>query len=158
MYRGNCRTLQYESTYRAPACSEWFTIFFKYLLTHSLSNAMRVQLHACTFSAQFWNELSVYRRFAGCCWLSTLQIGMLGPWSLIMRGNLTVRKDTGIINSSPEVTMPPIVNAPSSCVSQIRLDGTYNDTLMHECPCISVITCNPSTIELHATNLIIPII
>ena len=51
-----------------------------------------------------------------------------------------MRKDTGRINSSPEVTMPPIVNAPSSCVSQIRLDGTYNDTLIHECPLYTYIS------------------
>ena len=36
-----------------------------------------------------------------------------------------MRKDTGNINSSPDVTMPPIVKAPSGCISQFRLNGTY---------------------------------
>ena len=61
-------------------------------------------------------------RFAGCCWLS-LTTGS-SSWELRVRGNLTYREDTGLINSSPVVNIPPLIHLQYGCSHTIKIQGT----------------------------------
>lgn len=59
--------------------------------------------------------------FTGCCWISTLNIGKDGSWSLLSSVDLTPREDTGKINTSPTVDLPPILHLQYGCNYTVRL-------------------------------------
>ena len=46
-----------------------------------------------------------------------------GSWELRVRGNLTYREDTGLINSSPVVNIPPLIRLQHGCSHTIKIPG-----------------------------------
>ena len=46
-----------------------------------------------------------------------------GRWELRVRGNLTYREDTGLVNSSPVVNIPPLIRLQYGCNSTIKIPG-----------------------------------
>ncbi|KAH3836208.1 hypothetical protein DPMN_109578 [Dreissena polymorpha] len=59
--------------------------------------------------------------YAGCCWISTLNIGADGNWRLQTTVDMSTRTDTGLINRFPTVKMAPIVDLLSGCTYTIQL-------------------------------------
>ena len=60
-------------------------------------------------------------RFADCCWISLVIGGT--DWEFRVRGNLTYREDTGLVNSSPVVNIPPLVRIQQGCSHTIKIPG-----------------------------------
>ncbi|KAJ8025092.1 Integrin beta-like protein A [Holothuria leucospilota] len=80
-------------------------------------------------SGQFQPTIPVFDIwFSGCCWISLRNGG--SSWDLGALVNLTVRSDTGLINSSPTTTTMPIVRFQRECNNTIQIpvsdpDGDY---------------------------------
>ena len=56
-------------------------------------------------------------------WILSLIIGGEGRYELRVRGNLTYREDTGLINSSPVANIPSVVYLQLGCRSTITIPG-----------------------------------
>ena len=82
-----------------------------------MHNTRLICVQAITYS----NRLCVYR-FATCCWISLI-IGSEGSWEFRVRGNLTYREDTGLINSSPVVNILPLIRLQHGCNHIIKIPG-----------------------------------
>ena len=65
-------------------------------------------------------------RYTGRDWISLVEGG--GDWEVRVKGNLTARPDTGIVNSSPISSMSPIVRLLRGCNHTIVIPGksSYN--------------------------------
>ena len=61
--------------------------------------------------------------FQDSAWLDELVIGGGGRWELRIKGDLTVRSDTGSINNSPVTSMNPILKLQSNCDYEIQIPG-----------------------------------
>ncbi|XP_045205733.2 CUB and sushi domain-containing protein 3-like [Mercenaria mercenaria] len=59
--------------------------------------------------------------FSSCCWISTLVVGKDGNWNVQASVDLSVRSDTGRINSSPTVEMTPVLNLQHGCSYTVKL-------------------------------------
>ena len=70
--------------------------------------------------------------FASSAWIDTLVIGAGRRWEVRVKGNLTPREDTGMINTSPITAMLPIVRLQHGCDHTIEIPGmsTVNIQLM----------------------------
>lgn len=62
-------------------------------------------------------------RYTGGDWISLVRGG--GNWEVRVKGNLTVRPDTGRINTSPITAVPPILRLQHGCNHTIDLPGSY---------------------------------
>ncbi|VDI07666.1 Hypothetical predicted protein [Mytilus galloprovincialis] len=63
---------------------------------------------------------NIYRfGYEGSNWVSLIQGG--NSWSLMATANLTVRSDTGLINSPPTFSMQPVVRLKQSCSYSIKI-------------------------------------
>ncbi|CAC5388868.1 Neurogenic locus protein delta,Protein eyes shut homolog,Neurogenic locus Notch protein,Neurogenic locus notch homolog protein 3,Protein eyes shut,Neurogenic locus notch homolog protein 1,Fibropellin-3,Protein crumbs homolog 2,Sushi, nidogen and EGF-like domain-containing protein 1,Protein jagged-1a,Sushi, von Willebrand factor type A, EGF and pentraxin domain-containing protein 1,Neurogenic locus notch homolog protein 2,Delta-like protein B,Protein crumbs homolog 1,Delta-like protein D,Protein jagged-1,Pr len=63
---------------------------------------------------------NIYRfGYAGSNWVSLVKGG--SSWSLMATANLTVRSDTGLINSPPIFSMQPVVRLKQSCSYSIKI-------------------------------------
>ena len=62
-------------------------------------------------------------RHSGGDWLRSLGEGR---WEFRVRGNLTYREDTGLINSSPVVNIPPLIRMQQGCNHTIKIPGNNN--------------------------------
>lgn len=60
-------------------------------------------------------------RYSGCCLVSLVEGG--SSWSVMATANLTVRSDTGLINSPPSFAMQPVVRLKQSCSYSIKIPG-----------------------------------
>ncbi len=60
--------------------------------------------------------------FQGSEWLSTLVIGADGNWEVRVKANIAVRAD-GRINSSPIVSIEPIIRLQQGCDHEVRIPG-----------------------------------
>lgn len=60
-------------------------------------------------------------RFTGCCWISLAAGGY--RWELRVKGNLSQRADTGLINTSPVSAMSPVVRLQYGCNHTIQIPG-----------------------------------
>ena len=65
-------------------------------------------------------------RFADCCWISLVIGGGSADWEFRMRGNLTYREDTGLVNSPPVVNIPPLIQIQQGGSHTIKIPGSYN--------------------------------
>jgi hypothetical protein len=65
-------------------------------------------------------------RFQGHAWISTLNVGSNGGWKLLVNADLSVRPDTGRINSSPRAEITPIVRLQYGCNHTITIPGKNN--------------------------------
>ena len=66
-------------------------------------------------------------RFASTNWLLVV-IGRNRfdlNWELLVKGNLSLRKDTGLINSSPVVNMQPLIRLQHGCNHTIKIPGRH---------------------------------
>ena len=46
-----------------------------------------------------------------------------------MRGNLTYREDTGLVNSSPVVKVPPLIQLQRGCSHTVKIPGiAFNES------------------------------
>lgn len=63
-------------------------------------------------------------RFAGNAWISTLAVGG-GRWEVRVKGNLTTRADTGLINSSPICAIFPVVRLRQGHDHTIQIPGKH---------------------------------
>jgi hypothetical protein len=63
----------------------------------------------------------IVHRFASNAWISLVTGG--GRWELRVRGTLTHRGDTGLINSSPVVNLPPLIRLQHGCNQTIKIPG-----------------------------------
>ena len=61
--------------------------------------------------------------FTGGAWISTLNVGKNGNWKLLVKADLSVRPDTGRINSSPKAEITPIVRLQYGCNHKITIPG-----------------------------------
>ena len=66
-------------------------------------------------------------RFAGNAWLSLASGG--GRWELRVRGNLTYREDTGLVNTPPVVNIPSLIRIQQGCSHTIEIPGSYDYVL-----------------------------
>lgn len=62
-------------------------------------------------------------RFSGAAWIDDLNYGSGGDWYLWVKADLSVRNDTGKINSSPTAQIPPIVRLQHGCNHTITIPG-----------------------------------
>ncbi|CAG2199744.1 Delta-like protein B,Fibropellin-1,Fibropellin-3,Neurogenic locus protein delta,Protein crumbs homolog 1,Sushi, nidogen and EGF-like domain-containing protein 1,Protein jagged-1,Protein eyes shut,Delta-like protein 1,Protein jagged-1a,Neurogenic locus notch homolog protein 2,Protein crumbs,Neurogenic locus notch homolog protein 4,Sushi, von Willebrand factor type A, EGF and pentraxin domain-containing protein 1,Protein crumbs homolog 2,Neurogenic locus Notch protein,Neurogenic locus notch homolog protein 1 len=63
---------------------------------------------------------NIYRfGYSGCCLVSLVEGG--SSWSVMATANLTVRSDTGLINSPPSFAMQPVVRLKQSCSYSIKI-------------------------------------
>ena len=60
--------------------------------------------------------------YSSCCWIH-LQIGGYAWWSLRVRVDLATRSDTGLINTSPQSSISPIVRIQQNCDTTIQIPG-----------------------------------
>ncbi|XP_060556057.1 deleted in malignant brain tumors 1 protein-like isoform X2 [Ruditapes philippinarum] len=65
--------------------------------------------------------------FTGGDWISTLNVGRDGSWKLLINADLSVRPDTGRINSSPRAEITPIVRLQYNCNHTITIPVTDPD-------------------------------
>lgn len=68
-------------------------------------------------------------RLEGCCWQSLRNGASSGSMRMTLTADLQPRSDTGVINSSPVVTMTPVVRLLAGCQHSLRIPGT--STSMH---------------------------
>ena len=73
----------------------------------------------CTYDVYYYYY---EHRFAQCCWISVATGGSPG-WALRVRGTLTYREDTGLINSSPVVNIPSLIRLQHGCNHTIKIPG-----------------------------------
>ena len=66
--------------------------------------------------------MALYRYSSGD-WIQSLVIGSEGDWEFRVRGNLTYREDTGLINSSPVVNIPTVIYLQHECRYTIKIPG-----------------------------------
>ena len=66
---------------------------------------------------------NVVYRYSGGNWLGSLVIGGHRNWEFRVRGNLTYREDTGLINRSPVVNIPPLIQLQYGCSHTIKIAG-----------------------------------
>lgn len=66
-------------------------------------------------------------RFEGCCWQSLSNGASSSSMRMTMTTDLQPRSDSGVINSSPVVTMTPIVRLLAGCQHSIRIPGMHGD-------------------------------
>ena len=64
-------------------------------------------------------------RYSGGAWIYLVEGG--GSWEVRVKGNLTARPDTGVVNSSPISSMSPIVRLLHGCNHSIVIPGKYPD-------------------------------
>lgn len=64
-----------------------------------------------------------YVSFTGGDWISTLNYGSDSSWKLLVIADLSVRRDTGRINSSPKADISPIVRLQRGCNHTIKIPG-----------------------------------
>ena len=76
-----------------------------------------------SFRPYFTPPFYLFASFTGGDWISTLRYGADGSWVVKTVGNLTVRHDTGRINSSPTADIAPIVRLQAGCNHTISLLG-----------------------------------
>jgi hypothetical protein len=60
-------------------------------------------------------------RFSGNAWISLVIGG--GSWEVRVKGNLTQRTDTALINTSPISNMPPVIRLQHGCNHTIEVPG-----------------------------------
>eukprot|EP00105_Crassostrea_gigas_P037277 XP_019921425.1 PREDICTED: integrin beta-like protein D [Crassostrea gigas] len=63
-------------------------------------------------------------RLEGCCWQSLSNGASSGTMRMTLTADLQPRSDTGVINSSPVVTMTPVVRLLAGCQHSLRIPGT----------------------------------
>lgn len=63
-------------------------------------------------------------RLEGCCWQSLRNGASSGTMRMTLTADLQPRSDTGVINSSPVVTMTPVVRLLAGCQHSLRIPGT----------------------------------
>jgi hypothetical protein len=64
-------------------------------------------------------------RFASGDWILLVIVGSGADWELRVRGNLTYREDTGLVNSPPVVNIPPLIRLQQSCSHTIKIPGIH---------------------------------
>ena len=62
-------------------------------------------------------------RYTGRAWIALVEGG--DNWEVRVKGNLTARPDTGIVNSSPISSMSPIVRLLHGCNHTIVIPGKF---------------------------------
>ena len=62
-------------------------------------------------------------RFTGNAWISLVTGG--GRWEVRVKGNLTQRADTGLVNTSPISNMPPVIRLQHGCNHTIEVPGDH---------------------------------
>ena len=77
---------------------------------------------ATTLTSNFKLLIHSYK---GTNWISLVH-NSYASWELRMYVNLTVRNDTGRLNTSPVTTMTPIVRLKWGCNHTINIPGMYN--------------------------------
>ncbi|CAC5400901.1 Delta-like protein D,Fibropellin-3,Protein eyes shut,Sushi, von Willebrand factor type A, EGF and pentraxin domain-containing protein 1,Delta-like protein C,Fibropellin-1,Protein crumbs homolog 1 [Mytilus coruscus] len=65
--------------------------------------------------------------YSSCCWINTLVVGSSSSWILLATANLSVRQDTGKINTSPISAMQPIVRLKYGCSYSLRIPVEDDD-------------------------------
>ena len=70
---------------------------------------------------QFYICLCTYLRVEACCWQSLRNGGSSDSIRMTMTADLATRTDTGVINSSPVVTMTPIVRLLAGCQHSVKI-------------------------------------
>jgi hypothetical protein len=73
----------------------------------------------------YYNIMTLYR-FEGGDWISLVIGGGSANWELRVRGNLTYREDTGLLNSSPVVNISPLIRIQNECSHTIKIPGIYS--------------------------------
>ena len=63
-------------------------------------------------------------RYTGGNWISLVRGG--GSWEVRVKGNLTVRPDTGRINTSPITAISPILRLQHGCNHTINVPSMYD--------------------------------
>ena len=63
-----------------------------------------------------------FPRFTGNAWIGTIRNGG-GNWELRTTASLTIRNDTGKMNSSPKTVMQPIIRLQHGCNHTITIPG-----------------------------------
>nr|XP_022295374.1 uncharacterized protein LOC111105368 isoform X1 [Crassostrea virginica] len=66
-------------------------------------------------------------RVEACCWQSLLNGGSSDSIRMTMTADLATRTDTGVINSSPVVTMTPIVRLLAGCQHSVKIPTIDDD-------------------------------
>ena len=62
-------------------------------------------------------------RYTGRAWIALVEGG--DNWEVRVKGNLTARPDTGVVNSSPISSMSPIVRLLRGCNHTIVIPGKF---------------------------------
>ncbi|XP_071124120.1 uncharacterized protein [Mytilus edulis] len=70
--------------------------------------------------------------YSSCCWISTLVVGR-GSWILLVTANLSIRNDTGKINTSPISAMQPIVRFKYGCSYSLTIPVQDDDGDIVKC-------------------------
>jgi hypothetical protein len=60
-------------------------------------------------------------------WIYLVIAGGSASWELRVKGNLTQRSDTGLINTSPISSMPPVVRLQHGCNHTIQIPSENNN-------------------------------
>ena len=75
-------------------------------------------------------DVQYYYRYSGGNWLRSL--GSVA-WEFRVKGNLNCREDTGVINSSPVVNIPPLIRLQQGCSHTIKIPGLlYYSAILHK--------------------------
>jgi hypothetical protein len=90
---------------------------------------MNVKQKGCHYKNNTPDDGNYYNnimyRFIGSDWISLVIGGgsAIVRWELRVRGNLTYREDTGLLNSSPVVNIPPLIRIQYECSHTIKIPG-----------------------------------
>ncbi|XP_076071887.1 uncharacterized protein LOC143043490 isoform X1 [Mytilus galloprovincialis] len=71
--------------------------------------------------------------YSSCCWISTLVVGRDSSWILLVTANLSIRNDTGKINTSPISAMQPIVRFKYGCSYSLTIPVQDDDGDIVKC-------------------------
>ena len=64
-----------------------------------------------------------YCSYSGGSWIDDMNYGSTGDWRLVVKADLSLRRDTGTINSSPTVEVVPVIELKYGCSHQIVFPG-----------------------------------
>ncbi|CAC5400905.1 unnamed protein product [Mytilus coruscus] len=88
-------------------------------------------------------------RYGSCCWIS-LVVGS-GSWVLLATADLSVRQDTGKINTSPVSAMQPIVRFKYGCSYSLRIPVQDDDGDIVKCRWANNTECSATACLLSYT-------